>query len=193
MQPLSWTPQQTRSIEADANIPQIHLGEIEWPDEPYGVQHAMHTAKLALVILSHAFQEHDTPENQRALWCAALFHDLGRQTDFRVPDPTHNQQSAVLAGRVLKNPMHGVEFEATLHERVCKLIAQHSLLDDNLPTDPLACSLWDADAYESTRIMPGTHEGLTYMKKLTNPERLCTPWAKNRDNLKRYMQFKGWG
>jgi hypothetical protein len=196
MQPLKWTPQQKRSVEVDSNIPQFHLQDLApgvvWPEEPFGVQHGMHTAKLALVILSHAYGEHDTEENQRVLWCAALFHDLGRQTDFRTEDPQHNQQSAMLANRVLRSPAHGVEFDAALHERVCKLIAQHALSDDTMPTDPLACALWDADAYESTRVMPGTHDGLTYMKKRTNPDRLCSGWAKDRENLKRYMQFKGW-
>jgi hypothetical protein len=195
MQPLSWSPQQKHSVEVDDNIPQIHLQDLApgvfWPEEPYGVQHGMHTAKLALVILSQT-PKYDTPENQRALWCAALFHDLGRQADFRIDDPGHNQQSAVLTAKVLKNPAHGIHFEAALHERVCKLIAQHNLDESLMPTDPLAVALWDADAYESARVAPGTHDGLIYLKKRTNPERLITPWAKNRENLKRYMQFKGW-
>jgi len=187
-------PYGNQQFDIDPAFPQIHLNFVPWPDnlEGYDVKHGLNTAKLALVILSHDFPAENTEQNMRALWCGALLHDLGRQKDFRVVDDGCAQRSALLAEQTLKNPQHGVEFDANLREVTCRLIADHDLANADLPIEPLAQALWDADAYEACRFRPGTHDGLKALKQFTAPDRLCTSWAKDRNNLKRYMNWRGW-
>ena len=189
------------SGQIDDAIPQIHLQDlgtfegkkIEWPElEGYDEKHGLNTAKLALVILSYTWPELNNDENQAILWCAALLHDLGRQEDFRSPDTVSADRSAKLADAILRNPVHGVELNGALREGVCKLIANLDPASDTLPQDALSQALWDAEAYEYSRLRPNSYDGLALVKKHTAPERLCTTWAKSRDNLKRYMSWRGW-
>jgi hypothetical protein len=190
------------SGQIDDAIPQIHLQDlgidadgqkIVWPDlEGYDEKHGMNTAKLALVILSYTWPELNNDRNQAILWCAALLHDIGRQEDFRTPDTTAASRSAELANRILRNPVHGVELDGELREGACKLIANLDVESGEMPKDALAQALWDAEAYEYSRLRPNTYDGLKLVKKYTAPELLCTAWAKDRNNLKRYMDWRGW-
>lgn len=189
-------------VEADSAAPQFHLQDlgrdtdgklIEWPElEGYDEKHGINTARLSWVILSYTFPKLNQPKEQAILWTAALFHDLARREDFRAGDLVHAKRGAELLECILRNPTHGVELDAELREAACRLVANHNLDAEQLPTDPLAQCLWDADAYESCRIRPGSHDGLMYLKKRTHKDRLCTDWAKDRNNLKRYMNWRGW-
>jgi hypothetical protein len=53
-------------------------------------------------------------------------------------------------------------------------------------------ALWDAEAYETARFAPGQPEGLKALKAATDFKRLTTEWARNKDHLIRYMEFRGW-
>lgn len=190
--------QNSREVSVDETFPQfdaqnlvvLHGEIVTFPELPYyGFDHGDKTAKLALVILGEdATPAENTARAQRAIWCAGLFHDLGRRAPLGTPDPDHAQRSATLAEAILRGH-HDLWADEDLRETVCRLIAHHGTRPAG---DPLARALWDADHYEACRVAPGTREGLEYLKRQTQADTLCTAWARDKTHLQRYMQFRGW-
>lgn len=180
------TAETSHSFGPNDKLPMFDLKSIDFPAvENYGYDHGKNTARLALVILSHAFPELNNQREQSVLWTAALFHDVGRSTPFGVEDANHAAQSAAILDKFIRGQdayCHDVE----LRERACRLVARHH----EVPDEPLAKVLADADAYEACRVLPGTSEGLRYLKARTAT--LHTEWAKSKSNLKTYMGHRGW-
>lgn len=201
MRPLNIVPPSIgREIAPDENFPIFDITDlgafdddgrmtpIAFPDflEHYGFKHGDQTAKLALVILSH-HPQHNTLANQRAVWTAAIFHDIGRSRPG--PDPTHPERGERILEHILRNRPDLWADEHLRHE-ACRLVRFHSQRPES--HDVVAQALWDADCYEASRFSPGTPEGLRILKERTALTNLCSEWSKNRDHLRRYMEHRGW-
>lgn len=186
--PHSERRQSSTVIQPDEGVPRIDLREINWPDDPYGFDHAKNTAQLALTFCA----EFGIPKkDERILWAAAMFHDVGRKGHWTREDPLHRIESARITEATLaKDPdLYG---DLELREGACKLILNHTLnREKDSVTDPLEKILWDAEIYESVRFAPGTHEGLVIVK-----ERLAkgffSRWANHTPHLKKWMEYRGW-
>jgi hypothetical protein len=164
--------------------------KIEFPElAHYGFDHGDKTAKLALVILGECGGIEMGPSQQKALWTAALFHDIGRRAELGKPDPEHAQRGATIVEAILRG-MPDLWHDEVLRNTACRLVANHSKRPET--KDPLAMALWDADHFEAARFEPGTQNGLLYLKTMSRPETLCTDWARSRSRLKTYMEFRGW-
>lgn len=162
---------------------------IPWPAAPYDHRHGEGVAKLALVIFSHSnAQALDTYENRAALWVAGLFHDIGRQMHFGMPDPEHGMRSATLTERILKTSAYWAD--TNLRERACRLIAHHSMPPSSATDDPLKVALWDADCYDAARFRPGTADGLNVWKE--RRKLVLSEFARNTDHMKRWARHRGW-
>lgn len=162
---------------------ELDLSDIPFSTVPaYGWEHAQHTMLLAAYIAQMVGVTKSYEMD--AVKMAGLLHDLGREMPWQQPDPNHNIRSADKATAYLQK-----KFAPTsLIERVQVLIAQHDLRKEELPRDPLAMALWDADALEGWRLAPGTGEGMRVMQQ----RRFCTAFA-NDDSIKRhYARSRGW-
>jgi len=169
-------------------FPPFDLERIAFPEtEHYDLAHGQATAKMAKFILEGWGDEHNTVTNHRALWAAALFHDLGRREPWNREDPAHARHSAECFERVIRaDPV--LWHEEALRETAARLIANHDRAPE--PGNPLAVALHDADALEAARICPGTPEGLVHFRARTAG--LLTPWVREPDKLRRYMESRGW-
>lgn len=176
-------PNGQMSYDADPDLPTFDFTTLEWGNDPYGYNHGTNVARLAVVILGYAFPESNKDFEKRALWAAATFHDLRRLNE---DDANHAQASAVACEEYLKT----TEFwsDEKFKDRVLKLIAHHE--DNSMDNDPLMMCLKDADALDACRMHPNMRIGLDYFKART--ANLFTEWAKNKDNQKRYMEYRGW-
>jgi len=162
---------------------------IEFPaDSMYGIEHGQNTAKLAVAFLSYSGPAIDTVDDRRALWTAALFHDIGRNEYLGVPDPDHGMRGALLVEKILRaHPKYWSD--ERLRERACRLVAHHSTRPSP-EGDPVAIALWNADCYEACRYRVGTTDGLMYWKQ--RRELLIGDRAKETAALRKYMQWRGW-
>lgn len=173
-------PGAVQEVGPDDDIPQYDLREVPWAPDPYGYDHGTNTARLSLVVLAREFPAENTAQNRAILWTAALFHDVARRAE---NDPEHALRSAEWLSAFLGGSAYHY---VSLREAACELVGRHH----QSPSGPLAVVLHDADALEGVRVSPGTPEGLRYMKARVGT--VITPWAKNKDHLKRYMAFRGW-
>lgn len=152
----------------------------------YGYDHCQEMSTLAHYIGEKLNLK---PVELKQLKTAALMHDAGRETPWTVPDPYHARRSADLADKYLRAQTEtwaGEEFR----ERVCWLIANHDLSARFLPAEPQLQALWDADSYDAARIGVGTLEGMKHFRDRT--ARLCTDWARNKENQRVWMRHRKW-
>lgn len=175
--------------------------DIPWPEvEHYGAVHARETAELATQIYrrlpSHMIKTdnpHLAKREDEVIKYAAMYHDIGRTQPWRKEDPHHARRSAEIAEGLLKNEPN-LDADPALREyllaEVPRIITAHDLSAPELPTDPRAVALWDADSLEACRFAPGTRVCLELMKK--RYERLCSPWAKDRDLQSGWRKMRGW-
>ena len=175
-------------IKPSEGVPRIDLRAIQWPPDPFGFDHAKNTAQLCL---SFCAEYSISEKEERMLWTAAMFHDVGRKGHWAKEDPLHRIESARIAEEILaKDPDLWVETE--MREGACKLIMDHTLNRKKEDvTNPLEKILWDAEIYESVRFAPGTHEGLLMVKERL-AQGLFSQWANNSKHLQRWMEYRGW-
>lgn len=165
----------------------LDLRDIPWPaDDLYGYNHSQEMSTLAHYIAEGLKV---SAADLKALKLAGLLHDLGRQAPWGQPDPNHAQRSADLAGRFLRS-QNETWFQHGLISGVEWMIAHHDLSAKELPTDPRLQALWDADSYEAARVKPGTPEGLKAFRTATS--RLCTEWARDKENQRIWLRHRGW-
>lgn len=170
-----------------SKLPLFDFRNVTFPAiEHYGFDHGSHTARLALHILSAEYPELDNELHQNALWAAGHLHDAGRDAPFGAGDPGHEVRGAALLDEFLRGH-DGYCHDVELRDLACRLVARHH---DREPEGPLDRVFADADAYDAARVLPGTSEGLRYLKERTST--LHTHWAQDRANLKRYMASRGW-
>jgi hypothetical protein len=189
--------------EADSEFPLFdfhHLGKdrdgepIDFPDLEYFKHgHGKWVAHHAVVILGHEYPHLNNRENNRALWTAGLFHDIGRTEPWTKSDPTAAKRSADLLDIIIRTTS-ATAGEEKLRETACKLVYARDFRNrpSAFPDDPLLRCLCDADAYDASRFAPGTSEGLAVLKAATATAVLNTQWAKNKAHLRRYMAARGW-
>jgi len=171
------------SHDAEPDLPAFDFGNITWGEDPYGYDHASNVARLAVVILSHAFPEQNKDFERGVLWTAATFHDLDRKAR---DDDQHAARSAAATEEFLRTTDYWANERFRTY--VCRLIANHE--NDSMDDDPLMKSLKDADALDACRIDPNMRSGLMYFRERTKG--LFTEWAKVKANQKRYMEYRGW-
>lgn len=165
----------------------LDLRDIPWPtDAHYGYSHGQEMSTLAHYIGEGLGV---SAADLKALKLAGLLHDLGRQAPWGKSDPQHAARSADLAVSFLRSQNESW-YRQELIEQVGWLISNHALSSSDLPTDPRLQALWDADAYEAARVAPGTSEGLKAFRAATS--RLCTAWAKDRENQRIWLRHRGW-
>jgi len=173
--------------ESAPAITGFDLRNVAWPTvDHYGYQHGNETSQLAW----HIARGLDVGgEDLEAVKIAALLHDIGREQPWQAADPYHGRRSAELAGKLLRG---SDEFRSrhSIVEKVEELIGRHSLHTTQLPDDPRLRAMWDADSYESARFAPNTVEGLKLFQSRTST--LCTPWARERQNKKTWLHYRGW-
>lgn len=161
------------------------LENITWGEDPFGYDHARQTSRLAVHIAEGLGV---TGRDLQIVKAAGLFHDIVRQGPWQQPDPGHAMRCAVAAEEFMcKDPEWWSQKD--LHQDICKIIAQHNL-EGEMPTDPRAQALWDADSYEAARFAPNTREGLEILKKRL--DNLCTQWAKLAEHQRRWRDNRGW-
>jgi putative nucleotidyltransferase with HDIG domain len=158
----------------------VRLDLVDWPAIPhYGVDHGKRTSQLAV----HIGQQLDVRDDDlKVLRTAALLHDIGRRAPWDENDPEHAQRSAELAEEVMRaTPWWS---QSQLRDRVCRLIAAHTMQYSMPPSDPLLVALHDAEAYESFRFVS---EGSKATELITRRVgQLLTDWAKNLEHQRRY-------
>lgn len=165
----------------------VDLRDIPWPADPlYGYNHCQEMSMLAHYIGEGLGV---SVADLQAVKLAGLLHDLGRQAPWGQPDPVHAARSADLAVAWLRSQNESW-YRQELIEQVGWLISNHALTAKDLPVDPRLQALWDADAYEAARVAPGTPEGLKAFRTATS--RLCTAWAKDRENQRTWLRHRGW-
>ena len=170
-------------------LPGLDLRDVPWSTvEHYGYPHSQEVSMLAHYVGEQLGLNKDTLERVKL---AGLLHDLGRETTWHVPDPLHRHRSADLAAKFLRSQSE-VWHQQDMIEEVCWLIANHDLSSTTLPIDHRLQALWDADSYDAARFSPGTPEGLKVFRERTNNERLCSEWAKQKDNKKVWLHHRGW-
>lgn len=176
-------PNGMTSHDAEPDLPTFDFSNLEWENDPYGYNHGTNVARLAVVILGYEFSDLNKDFERKVLWTAATFHDLARKEE---DDPEHAQRSAAKCEEYLRS----TEFwsDERFKDRVLKLIAAHD--GDSMDHDPLMKCLKDADALDACRVFPGMRIGLEYFKKRTAS--LFTGWAKDKNNQRRYMEYRGW-
>ena len=161
------------------------LEKIVWQADPFGYDHARQTSRLAV----HIAESLGLKDAQISIVKAAgLFHDLDRRGPWQQNDPTHAMRSAIAAEEAMRNDPEWWT-QRDLHEQICRLIANHNL-DSEIPTDPAAQALWDADSYEAARFAPNTREGAAILKK--RMDRLTTGWARLPEHQRRWRDMRGW-
>ena len=175
-------------IQPAEGVPRIDLRAVNWPQDPFGFDHAKNTAQLCLTFCA---EFNISEKDERILWAAAMFHDLGRKEHWSKEEPMHRVTSAKLAEEILaKDPDLWSDIE--LREGACKLIMDHTLnREKNEVTNVLEKILWDAEIYESVRFAPGTHEGLVLVKERLS-QGLFSQWANHSPHLKKWMEYRGW-
>lgn len=161
------------------------LENIQWGEDPFGYDHARQTSKLAVHIAEGLGL---TGRDLKIVQAAGLFHDIAREGPWQQPDPGHALRCANVAEDLMRKDPEWWS-QKDLHQEICTLIAQHNL-DGEIPTDPRAQALWDADSYEAARFAPNTREGLEILKKRL--ERLSTQWAKLAEHQRRWRDNRGW-
>jgi len=170
-------------------LPGLDLRDVTWSEvEHYGYSHGQEVSMLAHYVGQWLGLSQNVLERVKL---AGLLHDVGRQTTWQVPDPNHNQRSADAAVRFLRSQGE-LWHQQDLIDEVAWLIANHDLSAKELPTDHRLQALWDADSYDAARLAPGTPEGLKVFRERTRAERLCTAWAKQRDNKQVWLKHRGW-
>ncbi len=186
--PHSERRQSSQVINPNEGVPRFDLREIKWPDDPYGFDHGKNTAQLARTFCS---EFGISEQEERVLWAAAMFHDVGRKEHWTKEDPMHRIESARITELTLaKDPDLWSDVE--LREGACKLILAHTLnREKESISNPLEKILWDAEIYESVRFAPGTHEGLIMVKERL-AQGLFSRWANHSPHLKKWMEFRGW-
>ncbi len=172
-------------------LPGVDLRDIPFSSVPFfGYDHSQETSQLSHYIGD--WLGLDTPALQ-AVKTAALLHDIGRTLpwDSRgLPEPGHHVHSANLAVTFLKS-QNETWAKQGLIEEVGWLIANHALtLEGELPRDKRLQALWDADSFEAARLGVGTSAGMKLFR--TRMARLCTDWAKEKQNQKKWLTHRGW-
>lgn len=170
--------------QRSVNVEEINILDVPWPEEPYGFQHAQETAALAVHIAQTIGGI--SPTDLNALRFAGMFHDVCRARPWQEKDDGHSQRSADYLERFMQKRND----PTSLIERAVLLVARHDLSARELPRDPLAQALWDADSLEAARLSPGTPTGLRILRQRN--ARLCTAFARERDNQATWMRHRGW-
>lgn len=191
--PLRQALQQERLFQAaQANQQRVgdiagatSLEKISWQADPFGYDHARHTSRLAVHIAEGLGLK---TRDIQIVKAAGLFHDLDRRGPWQQADSNHAMRSAIAAEEAMRNDPEWWS-QKELHEQICRLISQHNL-DGDLPIDPLAKALWDADSYEAARLAPNTREGAAILKQ--RMERLTTDWARIPEHQRRWRATRGW-
>lgn len=175
-------------IQPSEGVPRIDLRAVKWPNDPFGFDHAKNTAQLCLTF---AAEFEISQKDERILWTAAMFHDLGRKAHWTQEEPMHRIESARLAAEILTNDPD-LWADVALREGACKLIMDHTLnRKKEEVTNVLEKIMWDAEIYESVRFAPGTHEGLLLVKDRLS-QGLFSGWANHSPHLKKWMEYRGW-
>ncbi len=180
------------------NVPMINLSSVVWPvDKQYGPDHHKKVAVLATHI---ARREFDLPQKEiDALWCAAIFHDLRRDSKFGAEDPSHRYAGASYAKEILSGPDSIVRDQEQLIDRTCYLIANHGRWEDGGVTgakrikrvsDPTLMCLIDADSMDVVRIDPKSTRWAKLIQDTLKPDMMLTQYAKQMHNLKNWMNFR---
>lgn len=166
----------------------IELRHIDWSPVPlYGYDHCDQMSQLAVQIgMTLGLKEAEL----KIVKTAGLMHDIGRSAPWQQADEGHQQRSAELAERTLRQSASWAMTDFI--GEVCKLIKENTLSSKTPPKNPLAQCLWDADALESARFAPGTTEGLKIWKERTDNTLLCTPFARDREVKQRWLRHRGW-
>jgi len=175
------------------------LGHIDFPElEHHGYDHAQQTSDCALRIFASLPLYSEGPSweqklNLETVRLAGMMHDLGRHEDWPRKDPRHNERSAAIAEKLIRDdPKFAPDpaMREKLAGSVPRIILEHDL-NGAPPQDPRAQALWDADSYEIFRFDVGE------IKHLRGPAkermgRLCTEWAKKIENQRRWRVYRGW-
>lgn len=176
---------QSATSERLAVTNEINLADVAFSTiEHYGSNHALEVSQLAHVIGASL---NLNAEQLRVVRAAAFFHDIGREKDWRSSDPEHNKRSAYIAERTLRSRKDG-HGDASFIEQVCHYVAHHAV--GQRFDDPVAQALHDADALDAARFAPGTTTGMMRLKSATGS--CLTAFGRDRDNIKRWMQHRGW-
>lgn len=169
----------------------IDLSRITWPSErkpeelaQYDYYHGKYTSQLAVHILE-GFPD-VRPRELQVLRTAAFLHDLGRERNWRMADPGHQERSARMANEVLRaSPLWS---NSDLVDEMCALIAKHTL--PGRPVSPSEIVLHDAECFESARFAPDTREGIEIMRARMGA--CVTPWGQLLEHQRRWRATRGW-
>lgn len=179
---------QQKNQERSVQLPGVDLRDIPFsPVEHFGYAHSQEMATLAHYIGDGLKLD---AADLKAVKVAGLLHDVGRTLPWQQSDLGHQTRGADIAVRFLKSQPE-VYTDTKLISDVGWLIANHCL-SGPLPTDARLQALWDADAYDAARLAVGTPEGLRVFKARTDDSRLCTDWAKDKNNKKTWLAHRGW-
>jgi HD superfamily phosphodiesterase len=172
-----------------STLPGLDLRDVPWSNTPhFGYDHGQETSVLAHYIGESLGLSKSSLEIVKL---AGLLHDIAREGDWHKPDPGHQMRSAEKAVAFLRSQSE-VWHQQELIENVARLIANLDLSSNEKPVDPHLQALWDADSYESARLAPGEAAGLKVFRQRTAADRLCTPWARDAENKKVWLRYRGW-
>lgn len=117
-------------------------------DDSHGMDHAMNTLELAMLIAGMMKKNEGGDIDVPALAAAALMHDIGRENIFF--DPGHGGRGAERAGDILTEL--GVPWD---REKIMHLVALHDEEEIDEESEPVELIiLRDADKLELLRIGP---------------------------------------
>ncbi len=165
--------------------PDLNVGSVDWPADPYGFEHHRECSQIAQRIGGTLGLEVGGDEWQLCR-AVAMLHDIGRRAPWWMDDPDCARRSAGLARAVLlKDP--NWKAMPDMIERAARVIAAHDLNGKPPTTDPIGKALWDADSLEAARLGPTEDRGVQELRK--RYARLVTPWAQLREHQDRRIAF----
>ena len=117
-------------------------------DDSHGMDHALNTLELSMLIAGMVKKNEGGDIDVHALAAAALMHDIGRENIFF--DPGHGERGAQRAGDILMKL--GAPWD---REKIMHLIALHDEEEIDEESEPMELIiLRDADKLELLRIGP---------------------------------------
>lgn len=187
----------------------LSIGEIPYPADPYGSEHAVKLARLVEYIaqlpgnLGGVVGGPLDADDQKVLHAVAMLYTVGMNPDatqgglliargaFQLQG--YEARSATFAERFIR----GIGASGTgwakekIRDDVCRLILRHN--DKQAITEDKRLQVFsDAVRYETARLQPNTAEGLALLRERCSVDKFITGWAKDKANFRTWMQTRGW-